>query len=307
MRQGWYRMKIDDEDQVIDEQDFELEDDQETKEVIEDSETSEESEPEAIQDEEDEEDDRIVTIGDAPEEDAEGESEEAEKPETPKWVKTVRKNNRRLESEVKRLKRELEAKTAVKEDPVEVGKKPELKDFNYDDSKFADALLEWNERKRKVEAQAAEKAEFAKEQQKAWEAKRSKYVELKQEHAFKDYDDTEQYVANTLNDTQQGIIVQLADDSALLTYALGKNPKALEELAGIKDSAQFIYKLAKVEAKLKVSNKSKPSPESRVKKGKGSSSGNSQATLERLEAAAAKSGDYTEVVRYKRKLRQNKG
>jgi inosine/xanthosine triphosphate pyrophosphatase family protein len=110
-----------------------------------------------------------------------------------------------------------------------------------------------------------------------------------------------------LNQTQQGIIVQGADDPALLVYALGKNPKKLQELSSISDPVDFAFKLAKLEAQLKVTNKKAPSPETRVKGAKtGVSSGSSDKVLERLRNEADKTGDYTKVLSYKKKLQNTK-
>jgi hypothetical protein len=269
----------------------------EQEEVIEESETPSESEPETIQDEEEE--DRIITIGDSA---PEAEGEEAEDKETPKWVKNVRKSNRRLESENKRLKRELdESKTEIVK-PVELGELPTLKGSNYDEEEFGKELTLYYERKRKVEAQAAETAKTVEDQNKSWQTRQEKYASLKKEHGFKDFSEAEDLVVNTFSQTQQGILVQGAKDSALLVYALGKNPKKLEELSKIKGSIEFAFAIATLETELKVTSRKAPVPEKRVSGGKaGGMSGNTDKTLERLREAADKSGDMTEVVAYKRK------
>jgi len=271
------------------------------EETIEDSEVSEESNPAIIQDEEEEED-RIVTIGDsAPE-------EEEEHQETPGWVKKVRKSNRRLESENKRLKRQLEenAKATETVKPVELGVKPTLASVKYDDVKYEQELEAYNDRKREVKAQQAQNDKTVEDQNKVWQNRQEQYVNLKQEHSFKDFSDMEELVSTSFSQTQQGIIIQGAEDSALLVYALGKNPKKLEEFAKINDPVEFAFKVAKLESQLKVTSKKAPSPEKRVSTGKaGGISGNGDKTLERLRAEADKSGNYTKVTAYKRKL-QNK-
>lgn len=298
-----------DEGLVDNEEEIEVEDtEQDVEEEIENPDDSEQTEdvPENVQDEEDEED-RIVTIGDPPSEEAEGNEEDEENhQEAPQWVKKVRKTNRKLESEVKKLKRELEnmSKAAETEKPVELGEKPTLKSSGYDDAKYEQALISYYERKRKVEEQAAEKAKIAEKQNEAWQVKTKQYVSLRQKHSFKDFEEVEAEVSNALSETQQGIIVQGADDSALLVYALGKNPKKLEELVKITDPVEFAFKVAKVESQLKVTNKKAPSPEKRVSASKtGGMSGNVDKTLERLRAEADKTGDFTKVVAYKNKLR----
>lgn len=294
-----------DKDLIVDEEiviNEEIIEDEETveEEVTENTEASEEENQENVPEEEDEED-RIVQIGEEV-----SEEEEAEKPETPKWVKTVRKSNRRLESENKKLKRLLEEKEAANKPAITLGEKPTLASVDYDDEKYAKELESYYERKRKVDEQNAEKARTVEEQNKVWKDRQEVYANKKKEYSFKDFADAEDIVTNTFSTVQQGIIVQGSEDSALLVYALGKNPGKLEELAKIKDPIEFAFKVAKLESKLKVLNRKAPSPEKRVSSGKaGGISGSSTNTLERLREEAAKTGDYTKVAAYNKKLRES--
>ena len=166
-------------------------------------------------------------------------------------------------------------------------------------------LLGYYDRKRLVDEQAKKKAAVMEEQTKSWKTRQERYTTSRKDHNFKDFQETEEYVSETLNQTQQGIIIQGAEDSALLVYALGKNPKKLEELSKITDPVDFAFKLAKLESQLAVTNKKAPKPEKRITGGKaGGVSGNGDATLERLREEAAKTGDYSAVTAYKRKLRE---
>jgi len=275
------------------------------------NETEPEQKPENVQEEEDgdeeEEEDRVVTIGDEPVTEVEDEETGAENQETPGWVKKVRKRDRKLEKENKRLKKQLEEMSKPTETikPVELGDKPTLASCKYDDTKYETELISYYERKRKVDEQAAEKAKVVESQNKKWQVRQEKYVSLKEEHSFKDFEDAEELVSNTFSQTQQGIIVQGADDSALLVYALGKNPKKLEELSKITDPVDFAFKVAKLESQLKVSDRKAPKPEKRVKTGKaGGISGSSDKTLERLREEASRTNDYSKVTAYKQKLRK---
>jgi hypothetical protein len=290
-------------DVIVEEEAIEEPEVDETEQSEEEVEVSEEDqEPE---DEDDDEEDRIVTIGDS-----EPEEEDEEKAEAPGWVKKLRKVNRKQESEIKRLKRELEQRSSAQQQVPEIaepGPEPTLKGSKYDEKKFKEALTEWHEKKRAYEEQKVQAQKAAEQQQQAWQAKQQRYVEKKEEHSFKDFTDAEEMVSNTLSIAQQGIIVQGAEDSALVVYALGKNPKKLEELAGTTDAVEFAFKVAKLESQLKVKSKKAPAPEKRVTSGKaGGLSGNTDKTLEALREKAAKIGDFTEVVAYKRKLREGK-
>jgi hypothetical protein len=291
-------MIIDEEEMVVEEEVLE---ETETPEVETPEEEETEVETEETSEEEEDEDDRIVSIGE-PEESEEDSEEEEEHQEAPGWVKKVRKVNREQEREIKRLKKQLEEKNAPPEEEIKLGDKPTLESSGFDDKKFEKDLLEWHELRKKVEAKKAKEQKIVEEQNKAWQNKQKQYVSLKEKHNFKDFSDAESVVADTLDVKQQGILVQGADDPALLVYALGKNPKKLEELASINDPVVLAFKLAKLEAQLKVTSKKAPAPEKRVSGGK-TSSGRADKTLEKLREKANKSGDFTELNRYKKKLR----
>ena len=263
------------------------------EEVIENTETSEEE-----TETEEEVEDRIVTIGEPEME----ETPEEDPQETPGWVKKVRKVNREQEREIKRLKKQLETVTTPQEVVVELGPKPTLESAKFDDKKFEKDLLDWHERSRKVAEQKIQQQKAIENQQKAWQEKQTRYASLKQEHKFKDYKDAEDVVSDTFSKVQQGIIVQGADDPALLVYALGKNTKKLEELSKVTDPVEFAFKIAKLEAQLKVTSRKAPAPEKRISGGK-TGSGAIDRTLDKLREEADRTGDYTKIRAYKKKLR----
>jgi len=300
-------MSINNEDQVIEEEVL----DNQSEEIVEssnDPNVEEEPQEEPVisqeeNDDDDEEEDRVVTIGD-PEEAPETEEPEQEHEETPKWVKTVRKSNRRLESENKKLKRQLDELNKPVERPVTLGDKPTIASCGYDDTKYEQQLLGYYDRKRKVEKQVAERQHVVEEQNKQWHGKQERYVSSRKEHNFKDFQDAEEIVSESFNQAQQGIVVQGAEDAALVVYALGKNPKKLAELSKITDPVDFAFKIAKLEAQLKVTSRKAPLPEKKISgKKSGGLSGNEDVTLQRLRDKADKTGDRSEVVEYMRKMR----
>jgi len=280
------------EEEVVEATDDILEEDSEEEEVVEET---DEDEPEP-EDEEDE-DDRVVTFGD--------EEQPEEEPEAPGWVKKVRKVNRKLESENKRLKRELqERSTEQAPAAIVVGEKPTLKEVGYDDKKYEEALSSYYDRKRQADQLEEQKSKSLEEQQRQWQAKQQRYVDQKKTHGFKDFAESEELVSSVFDVTQQGVILQGADDSALVIYALGKNPKKLEELAKISDPVTFAFKVAKLEAQLKVASRKTPKPEKRISGAKsGGLSGSEDKTLSRLREDAAKTGDYSKILAYKNKKR----
>ena len=112
--------------------------------------------------------------------------------------------------------------------------------------------------------------------------------------------EAETNVTDDFDETQRGIILHAAENSAQLIYALGKSDKARKELSSIKDPVKFAFAAAKLETKLKVTNrKAATKPEQKVE-GSGRSSGTTDSTLERLREEASRSGDYTAIRKYKK-------
>jgi hypothetical protein len=77
----------------------------------------------------------------------------------------------------------------------------------------------------------------------------------------------------------------------------------VKELSSIKDPVKFAFAVAKLETQLKVSNRKAAPPPEKVVKGTGRVSGSVDSTLERLREEAAKSGDMSKVIAYKRQMR----
>jgi len=144
----------------------------------------------------------------------------------------------------------------------------------------------------------AEQAE--QHQMQAWQSKLENYSKAKAELRVRDYEDAESVAQETLNVLQQGVILQGAENPALVVYAIGKNPKKAKEIADIKDPVKFAFAVARLEKELKVTNRrAAPAPE-RIIQGTGRSSGAVDSTLERLRAEAEKTGNYTKVLQYKK-------
>lgn len=254
-------------------------------------------------------DEVTVSIGGEEPEPSEDEKELAV---APQWVKDLRKKQRETERENRELKKKLAAPVAaVTTETVDaVGAKPTLENPTgspedaYDADKYEAALLAWQERKQKVTTQAAEKQKAVDEANKAWQTKLDAYGKSKTELKVKDFTDAEDLLKDALSTTQQGVIIHGAENPALVVYALGKNPKKAKELAAIADPVKFAFAVAKLETQLKVTpRKTTPLPEKTVT-GSAPVSGGKDSALERLRAAAEKSGDYTEVNKYKQQLKQ---
>ena len=236
--------------------------------------------------------------------------EEAPPPEepahAPEWVRELRKTNRELQRQNRELQSKLQTTTITETKPVTLGPKPKLEDHDYDADQFETALANWFERKRQAdEANAKQEAEVM-NQQKAWQAKLDGYGKAKAELRVKDFEDAEAVAQELFNVTQQGVMLQGADNPALVVYALGKNPKKAQELATIKDPVKFAFAVAKLEKDLKVTNRKAAPPPERVVSGTGRVSGAVDSTLERLREEAARTGNMTKVIQYKAQKRSAK-
>jgi len=253
---------------------------------------SEASEPEK----EEEVEEVVISIG-----------EEAPPPKdepAPTWVKELRKSHRELQ----RRNRELEAKlqaTNPAPQPVVVGKKPTLEECDYDADKFEKSLADWFDRKRKADEVQARVKQMQETQEKEWQNRLATYAKAKNELRVSDFEEAEAAVTETFSVTQQGMIVQGADNPHHVVYALGKNPKKAKELAAISDPVKFAFAVAKLEAQLKVSSRKPSAAPEKAVSGTGRVAGAVDSTLERLRAEAEKTGNYSKVIAYKNSRRKS--
>lgn len=245
--------------------------------------------------ESDADDEVVITIG------GEAPPHEEEEKVAPQWVKDLRKRERELARE----NRELKAAQAANADPAPtLGAKPTLEACDFDTDRFETELTTWHERKRAVDDLTAKKQKEADDAQKAWQSQLDNYKAQKSALKVPDFEDAEAVVLESLNTTQQGIIVSGADTPANVIYALGKNPAKAKELASIKDPVKFAFAVAKLETQLKVTPRKAPPAPERPVRGSASAVGVNDPKLARLEAAAEKSGDRSELVRYKKQLKE---
>jgi hypothetical protein len=243
-----------------------------------------------------EEDEDVVSInGEAPDPETEDDDR------APGWVRDLRKeyrNEKRRAKELEQKIERLERGNTPASQPI--GLKPTLESTDYDTERYETELASWYEKKRTHDDQQNVVQSQQKAVQKEWETKLESYHSSKAELKVKDYDFAEDVVQDNLSVMQQGMIVQGADNPALVVYALGKNPKKAKELASITDPVKFAFAVAKLETNLKVTTRKASSrPEKKIS-GTGRPSGSVDNTLERLRTEAEKTGDYSKVFQYKK-------
>lgn len=255
-------------------------------------ETEQDQEPEQP-----EEDELEISFGD----------EKEEKPEETEsgLLTDLRSRHRSLKKKYRQTLHELE-QIRQPEKPADPGPKPTLESCDYDSDQYEEKIADWYESKRKADeesAKAAAKAEEEKaEQQKIYQ----NYSERKSALKVKDFKEAEEEVAEQLDITKQNVILKYAEKPELIVYALGKNPAKLAALSKL-DPFQFAKELGRLEGNLKVGKrKPKTQPEKTISS-TGSLTGTTDRTLEKLREEAARTGDMSKVMAYKRKKRRAAG
>lgn len=290
------RTELDEEDNIDP-----IEDNQE----VESQENPEETQDESNQsdDETSEDEEFVITVGD--EEPEPSDDDDFSGKPAPTWVKELRKKEREARKRIKELEAQMQqAKPADK--PIEVGPKPKLADFDYDEDQFESAVEQWHERKRQVEQQQAAKQAEEEKAKQAWQQKIQSYEERRQNVASKvrDFEELEEAAKDKLSPTQQGILIHAADNPELIMYHLGKNLAKAKELSEITDPIQFAFAAAKLDAQMKIQTRKPATQPERKPSGSGSLNGVVDKKLAQLEAEAERTGDRTELIKYKKSLQK---
>lgn len=238
-------------------------------------------------------DEMIITIGNDP-----FPEEVEEERKAPEWVKELRKNDREKTRKIRELEEQLKAKNESQQ-ALKLGEKPTLESSEYDPEKYEQNLAKWFEDKRKVDEEAKKIEEATKQSQQAWNDRLKFYDDEKAKLKVKNFDDAEALVKEKLSETQQGILIQGAQNPAIVILALSMNPKRLADLSAISDPIKYAFAASKLEAELKISRKEAPPPERKIN-GTGSITGSIDSNLDKLRSEAERTGDYSKVIAYKR-------
>lgn len=253
-----------------------------------------------------------ITIGDEKsEDDADDLPDDATPEQRRSLLKDLRKKLKLSSAETKQLRRELQEvkSTTTKAATVEVGEEPTLPEFADAEqiAQFKQDWSAWSARKQQADAQQRERQQAEEQAKTAWQTTLTAYQKAGTELKVRDFSEAEDAARDVLSVMQQGIILQAFDAkvSAQMVYALGKSPKRLAELAAIKDPVKFAVAITELKAEMKVTQrKAAPAPERKLSSGAVGAGGAVDSQLERLRAAAEKSGDYTQVNAYKRQQRE---
>jgi hypothetical protein len=213
-------------------------------------------------------------------------------------LKAAREAAKQARAEARELKAKLAEQEASKAPQVdEIGPRPVIADYGFDDDKHAAALIEWHEKKRQQDARKAEEQSAQKAREAAYDAKLKAYHADRQKVGVDD--EVQAVVVAKLNAQQQAALMDASGDPAKVVAALAKTPKILEELSGIKEIHRFTYRLAQIEGKITMTTKAPPPPETKLRGTAAATSTFSAGDLEKLRAKAEETGDYSAYFRAK--------
>lgn len=210
---------------------------------------------------------------------------------------------------VKHLREEVRKRDKIiaeREPPptIEIGEKPTLVSYEYDEEKYEAALDAWKERTAAAAAQKAKAGETNAQVQQEWDRDHQSYQAKRAALKFADRDEVEGAALAVLDPSQQTTVVMVADNPALLLYALGKHPAKLAELAAITNPLKLAKAVALLEGKMTVAPRRKtPEPEEIATGTAGFSAGGDLAR-EKLEREAEKTGDRSKLIAYNEQRRQ---
>jgi len=220
---------------------------------------------------------------------------EGEEP-APEENSTVRQMRQALREKDKRIK-ELEQSSAPK--PIEVGEKPTLAGCDFDEDRFEAELDAYKDRKAAAERQQSSQAEQSRKANEEWQSDLAAFEQKKGALQFDDRDEAIDNATSALDLVQQAVIVKAAADPALFLYALNKSPAKMAEVAKIQDPIKLAAAVARMEGAVKVTTRKAPAPD-RPARGSASMPGGVDKQLEELQRKAAKSGDETDLIKYKK-------
>lgn len=216
----------------------------------------------------DEEGQIVLTIDGEPVEDEE--DDDPDLAETEDDTPVIRKMRQRLKDAKRRereMQRKIEEAAKAAQPPQEVGERPTLDQFDYDEDAYAEALASYLDRKKEADQKHAAEQERAKRLEDAFQAKKAAYEVDKAKLNAPDFDSAEEAVRATFTATAQGVMLAAAKEPERVVYALGKSPALAKRLAELQDDPiAMAAEIGRLESRIQLQPR-KPStkPERRVK------------------------------------------
>lgn len=214
---------------------------------------------------------------------------------------------------VKRLRKEIRdrdkrlaqySKQPQAEEPIIVGDRPTIDQFDFNQEAFDREFDAWQQRKEAKRQQDHRLEQSQRQQQEHWQQVQASYQQAKQKLPFADKQEAEQAAFDELTDIQQAVIASVADNPALVIYAAGKSATKLAEIAGINDPLKLAKYIGRMEASMTVKKRARPPQPDTPLKGGTISSAAADKHLERLEKEAERTGNRTDLIKYRKQKRE---
>lgn len=226
------------------------------------------------------------------------EGEQEPEPESD-LVKHLRKELRRRDQQLAETRKQPQA-----EEPIIVGPRPKIEDFDYDQERFDQELDAWDERREAKRQQDARVEAGQRQQQQRWQQVQDDYQAKKAALPFADRDAAEATAFAELSEVQQAVIASTAANPALVIYAAGKNPARLAELTSVEDPLKLAYQLGKMESKMTITKRTRPPNPDTPVRGSSVAMGDSAKQIEKLEKEAERTGDRSKIIAFKSAQKQ---
>ena len=206
----------------------------------EEAEADEQEEPAAEADEADDESDDaeaddegvIFTLDGEPVEDEDDDLPDDVEPSA--VIREMRKKLKEAARERRELQRQLEQSSQPAE-AEDVGPRPTLEAFEYDEDKYAEALASYLDRKKEADQRQAAQAARAEQINQRFEQKKAAYAASKAKVGAPDFEEAENAFTAMFNPTAQGVALAAAKEPEKVIYALGKSPALAKTLAELQD------------------------------------------------------------------------
>ena len=237
----------------------------------------------------------------------EGDDDDPDLAETEDDTPVIRKMRQRLREAKRRereLTRQMEQAAQAETPPPDVGERPTLDQFDYDEDAHAEAVMEWLGRKMQADQKAAEERERAERLNKAFEAKKAAYEVNKARLNAPDFDSAEAAIKSTFTPTAQGVMLAAAKEPERVVYALGKSVALREALAKVQDDPiAMAAEIGRMESRIQLKpRKPATQPERRVQGS--ASTGKSAVSRDFERALETNNGDMTDALKiYRQKAR----
>lgn len=205
-----------------------------------------------------------------------------------------------LREEIRDRDRRISELSQAQPQRIEIGPEPSLESCEYDEDRFKDEWRKWSARKTEAERQQADAGQAETQAREQWDRELQSYRDKRARLAYADLDEAEGLALSSLNQVQHAVIVKVAENPALLLYSLGRRADKLADISQIKDPLKLAHAVAKLEGGLKVMPRRRVAEPEEIAEGNRGVSRGTDKELERLEREAERTGDRTDVQRYKR-------